>query len=175
MSKLVAALFAALTCLLSACALGDVAETTPLPPITLAPPPALNLVGSCTDVKALETWLQVSSELRDSFQTQMNAAAAKDRTELYTDVLNLAALRDSSFSVATPDCASELGMKLSDAMSQAVTAFQTFVNGDAPNLGNTVVDINTLLDAVQVAQLELITQMMTQFEQLIQPTATAAQ
>ena len=163
----------ALSSLLSACALGDVVvNTTPLPPITLAPPPALNLVGSCDDTKALETWLQVSTELRENFQTQMNAAAAKNKNDMYADIVNMAALRDSSFGVATPDCAADAGMKLSDAMNQAVTAFQSYFNGDAPDLGNSVVNINNQLDSVQAAQIELIKQMDTQFQQQLLATAT---
>lgn len=172
MPKQVIILFAALACLLSACALGDVVDTTPLPPLTLAPPPALNLVGSCDDTKTLETWLQVTSELRTNFQTQTNAAAAKPKNEMFSDVLNLAAMRDSSFSVETPDCAEETGMKLSDAMSQAVTALQTYVNGDVADLGNTVVEINALLDAVETEQAQLIERLNAQFQQRIQPTST---
>src|SRR5689334_9838275 len=126
MPKRIVAFFIAVSCSLSACALGDVVNTTPLPPITLAPPPALNLIGSCDDVKALETWLQVSTELRENFQTQMNEAAAKSKNDMYGDVANLADLRDSGFSVATPDCAADAGLKLSDAMNQAVAVFQTY-------------------------------------------------
>jgi hypothetical protein len=172
MPKRIVAFFIALSCSLSACALGDVVNTTPLPPITLAPPPALNLIGNCDDVKALETWLQVATELRENFQTQMNAAAAKNKNDMYADVGNLAALRDSGFSVATPDCAADAGLKLSDAMNQAVAAFQTYVNGDIPDLGNSIVDINNLLDNVQAAQIELIKRMDTQFQQRQLATAT---
>jgi hypothetical protein len=152
---------------MTACALGDVANDTALPPMTLAPPPALNLVGTCDDTKTLETWLQITSELRTTFQTTMNMAAVKQMPEIYTDVINLAAMRDSAFAVATPDCASEVGIKLGDAMSQAVSSLQAFANGDAPDLGNVVTNINAQIDAVAVAQNELINRMDSQFQQQV--------
>ncbi|MEO8611872.1 MAG: hypothetical protein ABI690_28495 [Chloroflexota bacterium] len=166
MPKRIVVFCIALTCSLSACALGDVTvNTTPLPPITLPPPPALNLVGSCDDTKALETWLQVSTELRENFQTQMNAAAAKSKNDMYGDIINLSALRDSGFGVATPDCAADAGMKLSDAMNLAVGAFQSFFNStDSSNLDSTVVDINYKLDSVQATQIELVKRMDSQFQ-----------
>jgi len=173
MSKLRLVLFLLLPGILTACALGDVSNATPLPPITLAPPPALNLVGTCDDTKTLENWLQVSTTLRDNFQTQMNAAAAKSKAEMSVDIPGLAALRDSSFEAATPDCAAEAGIKLSDTMSQAVTAFQRYVNGETPDLGNTVVDINGQIDQISVMQNDLIERMNTQFQQQRTPTAAS--
>lgn len=149
----------------SGCAMGDVSNTTPLPPITLAPPPALKLVGTCDDTKTLETWLQVTTELRTNFQTLMNTAAVKEKVEVYGDVINLAALRDSAFAVETPDCAAETGIKLSDTMSQAVTAFQAFSNGDTSDLGNTIPEVNAQIDLVAAAQAELISRMDAQFQQ----------
>jgi len=172
MLKLKPVLFILLSSIITACALGDVSNATPPPPITLAPPPALNLVGTCDETKTLENWLQVTSELRASFQTQMNATAAKSKAEMYADVLELAALRDSSFEVATPDCAAETGIKLSDAMSQTVTAFQMYVNGDTPDLGNTIADMNGQIDQIAAMQNDLIDRMNTQFQQ--QREATTA-
>jgi hypothetical protein len=156
-----------LACITAGCALGEVSNVTPLPPITLAPPPALKLVGTCDDTKMLETWLQATSELRINFQTLMNTAAAKDKVAMYEDVINLAALRDSTFAVETPDCAAETGIKLSDSMSQAVTAFQSFTNGDTPDLGNTITEVNAQIDAIAAAQIELISLMEAQFQQQI--------
>jgi len=172
MPKRMVVFLVVLTCTLSACALGDVeVETTPLPPITLEPPPALNLVGNCDDTKSLETWLQVSTELREEFQTLMNTTAAKNKNEMFADIQSMAALRDSGFSVATPDCAADAGLKLSDAMNQTVAAFQTFFNStDASSLESIVVDINYKLDSVQATQIELIKRMNTQFQQQLATT-----
>jgi hypothetical protein len=171
MLKLKFALFAVVSAaIISGCALGEVSNATPLPPITLAPPPALRLAGTCDDTKILETWLQVTSELRTNFQTLMNIAAAKDKVAMYEDVINLAALRDAAFAAETPDCAAETGIKLSDTMSQAVLAFQLFANGDATDLGNTVTETNTQLDTIAAAQTELITRMDAQFQQQRQAT-----
>jgi hypothetical protein len=154
-------------CITTGCALGEVSNVTPLPPITLAPPPALKLVGTCDDTKTLETWLQTTSELRINFQTLMNTAAAKDKVSMYEDVINLAALRDLAFAAEIPDCAAEAGIKLSDIMSQTVTAFQSFVNGDTPDLGNTITEVNAQIDAITAAQNELISRMDAQFQQQV--------
>ncbi len=156
---------------LAACALGEVSDSTPLPSITLAPPPAINLQGSCDDTKNLENWLQVTSQLTASFQTNMNEAATKSRNEVYDDVLDLAALRDSAFAVVTPDCAQEAELTLSDAMGQAVSAFQAFANGDAPDLGTTIVDVNNRLDQVISEQTSLLSRMNSQFQQQLQATS----
>jgi hypothetical protein len=156
-----------LACITGGCAIGEVSNATSLPPITLAPPPALRLVGTCDDTKTLETWLQTTNDLRINFQTLMNTAAAKDKAAMYGDVINLAALRDSTFTVETPDCAAETGIKLSDTMSQAVTAFQSFANGDTPDLGNTITEVNMQIDAVAAAQFELISRMEAQFQQQV--------
>ncbi len=160
-----------LASLMAGCALGEVSIATSLPPITLAPPPALQLVGTCEDTKTLETWLQITSELLTNFQILMNTAAVKNQAEIYGDVLNLAALRDSALSVETPDCAAETGIKLGDTMSQVVTVFQLFANGDAPDLGNTIPDINAQLDAIAAVQIELISRMDSQFQQQRQETS----
>jgi hypothetical protein len=149
----------------SGCALGEASKVTSLPPITLAPPPALRLVGTCDDTKTLETWLQVTTELRTSFQTLMNTAAAKEKVEMYGDVINLAALRDSAFAVETPDCAAETSIKLGDTMDQAVTAFQAFSNGDNADLGNTILEVNAQIDQIAAAQAKLISRMDDQFQQ----------
>jgi hypothetical protein len=170
MLKMKHVLFLLLPSILAACALGDVADATTLPPITLAPPPALNLEGSCDDTKPLETWLQITSELRANFQTQMNAAAAKNKGGMYGDVITLAALRDSAFDVPTPDCAAEVGIKLSDIMSQAVVAFQMFVNGQTSELNSTITDLNGQLDEVTGLQDELVDRLNTQFQQQLQET-----
>ena len=66
-----------LASLMAGCALGEVSIATSLPPITLAAPPALQLVGTCEDTKTLENWLQITSELLSNFQTLMNTAAVK--------------------------------------------------------------------------------------------------
>jgi hypothetical protein len=157
--------------MLVACALGDVSSATSQPPITLAPPPALVLSGNCDDTKALEFWLQVTSQLVSDFQTQMNAAAAKPKIEMYTDVLNLAAIRDAAFAAPTPDCAQEAELTLSDAMSQAVSRLQAYFNGDVPDLGNIVTDANTKLDTVIAQQTELLNRLNAQFQQQV-ATAT---
>jgi hypothetical protein len=150
---------------LAACALTDVSNSTPLPPITLAPPPSVVMSGSCDTTKNLESWLQITSQLVTNFQTQMNAAAAKSKNEMYTDVYELAALRDAAFAVETPDCAEQSQLILSDAMGQAVTMFQAYVNGDVSDLGTIVADTNIKLDTVIVQQTELLSRMDSQFQQ----------
>jgi len=171
MSKLKFALYLMLIGVLNACALGDAINVSPLPPVTLAAPPALNLVGVCDDTKNLETWLQISTVLRDNFQTKMNTAAVKSKADMLVDVLSLAALRDSAFAAATPDCAAETAMKLGDTMNQAISAFQLYLNGSAPDLGNTITATNEQMDGVAAAQNDLIDRMTTQFQQ---QQATAA-
>lgn len=157
---------------LAGCALADAVPPTPAPPITLAPPPEMRFEGACTNTKELENWLQITTNLVTDFQTLMNAAAAKSQGELYPDVIQLAAIRDSMFEVATPDCAADAQLLLSDAANRAVSALQAFSNGDIPELGNAITDTNTQLDQVIGIQNVLLNQMNAQFQQ--QANATAA-
>lgn len=158
--------------LATACALADAVPATQPPPITLAPPPEMQFEGLCTNTKDLENWLQITSTLIEDFQSLMNTAAAKGRAEMYPDVIRLGAIRDSLFAVTTPDCASAAQLLLSDATNRAVSALQAFANGDAPDLGNAITDINGQLDQVIALQNVLLSQMNAQFQQ--QAAATTA-
>lgn len=158
--------------LLAACAISDV-STTPPPALTLNAPPSLNFSGNCNNSKDLENWLQITTGLVSDFQTTMNEAAGKNRSEAYQPTVALLALRDTAYVVSTPDCATDLELALSDAMNQAVTALQQFVNGTVSDVSSTIADINTRLDQITVSQNELIQRLNTQIaNQVLQLTTT---
>ncbi|HEX2906412.1 MAG TPA: hypothetical protein VHO69_06090 [Phototrophicaceae bacterium] len=151
---------------LAACAAAGVSVTdTPLPPLTLQPPPKITFSGACSLTSDLEAWLQTTSQLASEFLTQMTNAAAQERAAMRETVLTMAALRDSAHLIATPDCALETEIMLSDAMNQAVDMFQAYVNGDRVDLGNTVADVTDRLERVIAQQAELALQLEAQFRQ----------
>jgi hypothetical protein len=167
-----AALAILLSFLLAACGSNN-APATPPPPITLTAPPDIQIGGLCDDTKTLEGWLEVTAPLTNRFQTEMNAAAAKSKADLFLDVISLAAIRDSVFATTTPDCALDAQLMLSDTMHQVVGALQAYFNGDRPDLGNVITEANAKLDEVISIQADLLNRMNAQFQQqrLITPTA----
>lgn len=157
--------------LLAACAIGDAGNPTPAPPVTLIPPPEITFRGNCAATRELEMWLQVSTRLATDFLATMNNAAAQNRAEMREAVFTMAALRDSAHQTTTPDCAVDAEILLSDAMNKAILAFQAFVNGDRPDLGNTVAEVNDQIEQVIAIQNELILRMETQIRESLATTA----
>ncbi|NWG16585.1 MAG: hypothetical protein HXY41_08120 [Chloroflexi bacterium] len=151
--------------LLAACAIGDTGNPTPAPPVTLMPPSEITFQGSCTATRELEMWLQVTTRLATDFLAAMNNAAAMNRADMREAVFTMAALRDSAHQATTPDCAVDAEILLSDAMNKAVLAFQAVVNGDRPDLGNTVAEVNDQIEQVIAIQNELILRMETQIRE----------
>lgn len=157
--------------LLSACAIGDTGTPTPVPPVTLAPPPQIAFQGDCNVTHDLEMWLQVSTQLRDQFLTVMNETAAKNKAEMREGVLTMGALRDAMNQVVTPDCAADTEMALSDAINEAVDAFLAYVNGDRPDLGDTVAKVTERIEQITTVQDTLSVRMETQIQQAQATTA----
>jgi hypothetical protein len=158
--------------LASACAIGDAGTPTLAPPVTLMPPPEITFQGDCNVTHDLEMWLQISTQLRDQFLTLMNETAAKNKGEMRDGVLMMGALRDSMHQVVTPDCAVEIELALSDTINQAVTAFQAYINGDRPDLGDTIARVTERMEAITLIQDQLALRMETQLQQA-QATAAA--
>jgi hypothetical protein len=158
---------------LAACAAGDVPATpSPVPPVTIPPPPTLTFGGKCDNTHELESWLQTTSMLLSDFQTQMNQAAAQNRNEASVTVVGLSKLRDSAYEVAAPDCAADLQLKMSDAMNKAVAVLEKFANGGDADVGATVAEVNTEIDTVSAAQKDLMKRMDTQYQnQALTPSA----
>lgn len=156
--------------IVSACALNEVSPVTPPPAMTLNPPPSLIFTGKCENTKDLETWLQITTGLIAQFQTRMNEAAGKDRNEAYPITLELVEVRNAAYGVATPDCASDAQLILSDAMNQAVGALQAYVNGTASDTVGIIAEVNNRLDQVTASQAELINRVNTQIQNQVQAT-----
>jgi hypothetical protein len=154
-----------LPCLLAACALGDVPNSMPIPPVTLVPPATLTFEGNCEANAELDHWLQSSSFLAADFLTEINTAAALDRGEMYEPVLRLASLRDQLNRAPAPDCAHVVHELLSVAMSAGVDAFQAYVNGDTSELGTTIADVSNQIETVMAMQQELIARLEEQYRQ----------
>jgi hypothetical protein len=150
--------------LLAACAMTDVSNTTPPPALTLNAPPSLNFSGTCDQTKELEDWLQITTGLVTKFQTKMNEVAGMNRNDAYPPTLELVAMRDSSYSVMTPDCATDLELSLSDAMNRAVLALQEYVNGASSDISSAVAQANTQFDQITASQNELIQRLQTQIQ-----------
>lgn len=160
--------------LLAACALGDVPLTpTAPPPVTVQPAPTLTFAGSCASTKELETWLQITSLLAADFLAQMNTAAGLDRATLYDSVIAMAQMRDSVFAAATPDCAIAAQLLLTDAMDQAVAAFQQVANGEMSDPREAIARFATQIEQVMALQTELAQRMEQQFREAAQATASA--
>ncbi len=151
--------------LTTGCALGDVGQPTPPPPITLAPPPTAIFEGACAQTPALDAWLQATATfLVPEFMMTLTAAASKSRAEVYTDVLRLARLRDAASDRPTPDCATELQLILMDAMNTAVDRFQAYANGEAVSIGDAAAEVMARLEQVTALQNELISRLEAQYQ-----------
>ena len=158
--------------LLAGCALGDLRDPTPAPPITLPAPPTLMFIGDCERTAELDYWLQTTTYLAQDFVSQLNTAATTPREQLYNQVLRLAQLRDAVNATATPTCAVETQLRLVDAMTTAVSTFQAFANGDLPDLGNVVAEVNAQIDDVMTVQDQLTQQLEQEYQQQRTPVAT---
>lgn len=162
-----------LSAMLTACAIGDVpAQVTVPPQLTVPAAPSLNFIGSCSNTRELEAWLQVTTRLVTDFQATMNAAAAKTAVLVYEDVVTLIQMRDSAHLAATPDCAADAQLQLTDAMNKAVGAFQAYANGQSSSITTVVTELNTELDEVIATQNSLLAQMNAQILTQIAPTST---
>lgn len=149
---------------LAGCALGDVAQPTAPPPITLAPPPTAVFAGECEQTPDLDAWLQgTATFLVPEFIAAVNDAAGKPSTAVYADVMRMARLRDAASDRPTPDCATELQLMLMDAMNTAVERFQAYANGDVGDTGETVAVVIGQLDQVSALQNELIGRLEAQY------------
>lgn len=155
--------------LLAACALGDVANPTPIPPITLAPPPTITFQGSCDATPELDRWLQTTFFLAGDFLTEMNNVAALERAQIFDGVLRLAAIRNQVSLTPTPDCAQAVQELLSAAMNTAVDTLQGYVNGDIQELGSTIADVSNQIEVVQAMQQELMARLEAQYQEESQP------
>lgn len=131
----------------SACAIADVAKTSP-PPLTLGPAPIIMTKGSCELTSDLEAWAQAAYYQTTDFIQTLNAASAKGRNEVYNDVLHLHDLRTNMISHSTPDCALDTQIALADAMDRAVRALQSYGNGDLKDLPSLLPDLNARLQIV---------------------------
>jgi uncharacterized phage infection (PIP) family protein YhgE len=156
--------------LFAACALGDTVDPTPAPPLTLAPAPTLVFAGDCAVTTELDGWLQSTWFLAQDFQKELNSAAALQQSQLFDSVTRMAQLRDATNATTTPACAVETQLRLVDAMTTAVNTFQAYANGDLPDLGNTVAEVNSQLDEVIAMQNDLMQQLEAQYQQQ-RPTA----
>jgi hypothetical protein len=151
--------------LLAACALGDSPSPTPPPAITLMPPPTLTFSGNCESTPELDHWLQATSFLAADFLTLVNDTAALEPPQMYESVLRMAALRDQVSLTATPDCAQVVQELLNSAMNVAVDTFQSFANGESPELGTSVGDVTNQIETVMAMQQELIARLEGQYRQ----------
>lgn len=151
--------------LLAACTVDETIQPTLPPPITLAVPPEVTLLGNCEQTSALEQWLQTTSLALSDFITTMNSAAGQERAEMYDEILFLAALRDAAAAAKAPDCALDTQIRMVDGMNTAVTTFQGYFNGDLTDLGTMIGDVSGQLDRVIAAQNELIIRLESQFSQ----------
>lgn len=149
---------------LTACALGDVGQPTPPPPITLAPPPTPAFEGQCVQTAALDAWLQgTATFLVPEFMAVLAEASRQPSAQVYDSVFRMARLRDAASERPTPDCATELQLILLDAMNTAVDRFQAFANGEAVNIGETAAAVTAQLEQVTALQNELISRLEAQY------------
>jgi hypothetical protein len=162
-----------LALLLTACSIGEEQSSTPAaPPLTLAAPPEITFQGDCNVTPELEQWLQITTRLAGDFYTLVNAAAALSREQVRDSIVQMSALRDALHQVVTPECAVDAEIILSDAMTQAVDAFQAYANGDRADLGNTVAEVTGKIEQAVAIQDELVVRLEAQFQQA-QATITA--
>jgi hypothetical protein len=158
--------------MLAGCAIGDSPQAlmTQLPPVTLNAPPTTMFAGNCELTIDLNNWLQNSVFIRRDFLDSMYGAALMNQVEMRNEVIRMAALRDQMSLTPAPDCTADAHLILVNAMTQAVDAFQAYANGDAPDLGNTIVDVRSQIDTVIAVQDELTLRLDQQY----QATQTAA-
>ncbi|MCB9451659.1 MAG: hypothetical protein H6672_09480 [Anaerolineaceae bacterium] len=151
--------------LLVACTVDESGQPTLPAPITLTPPAAITVQGTCDENSTLERWLQTTSLALSDFIVTMNSTAAQERAGMSDSIYRLAALRDAVIAAAAPDCGIGVQERMVDAMNTVVTTLQGYFNGDLPNLGSTIGDASALLDRVIAEQNELIVRLETQINQ----------
>jgi hypothetical protein len=151
--------------LVTACALQEAPPSTPLPPLTLLPPPALVLAGSCQVNRDLADWLQYATFYAEEYVRLVSAAAAKAPADMYDDVILLGQMRDDFSQVKTPDCAEPAQRLIVAAMTRAVEGFQAVINGDSSSLGSTVADVLAQFDQVALIQAELTARLEAQLRE----------
>lgn len=138
---------------------------TPLPPLTVSPPPTPNFTGDCASSRDLADWLQYSTFYVTDFARVMSEAAAKGKGDMYDDVILMGRMRADYGGIAAPDCAEAAHTVLVSAMSEAVSNFQAYINGEADSLGNTVAQVLGQLDEVSAIQTDLNTRLENQLQQ----------
>ncbi len=149
---------------LSACALGEGAETTPAPPLTLPPPPPLRIEGDCVRTEALDTWLQSTELFVSEFLSAVNTAANQQRGELHGTVVRMARVRDAANITAAPDCVVNIHLLFVETMNTAIDSLQAYANGDRDNLGNLVPETISQLDRVTAGHNELKARLEAQYQ-----------
>lgn len=169
-----------LTCLvfvITSCAINDSGKKGASPPITLNPPVASIVDGTCNVTGKLEEWLQVTVPIREQFQSRLNEAAAKNAADVHDDTLYLAGLLDNVARTSTPDCGAEVQNVLTTAMSGAVAALQAYYNHTlSGDLNAALAEPQKGLGQAAAIQNELITRMKNQYqlENNLAPTPSPA-
>ena len=154
-----------LTTVVTGCAINDAGGKPQDLPITLNPPAALVVEGTCDITGELEAWLQVTVPVREQFQSRLNEAAAKNAADIHDDTLFLAGLRDTVARTQTPDCGEEAQGVLTKAMTGAVEALQAYFNHTlSRDLNTALAEPQKGLSQVTAIQTELITRMKNQYQ-----------
>lgn len=170
-------LVTSLAVIVTGCAINDSGGKPPEAPITLAPPVALVIEGTCDITGELESWLQVTVPVREQFQSRLNEAAAKNAADIHDDTLYLAGLLDTVARTHTPDCGAEVQRVLTTAMTGAVTALQAYFNHTlSGDLNSALADPQKGLSQATSIQNDLITRMKNQYqlENNLTPTPSPA-
>jgi hypothetical protein len=159
------AILTSLSLIITGCAINDSGNKPAAPPITLKPPAALVVEGTCEVTSKLEEWLQVTVPIREQFQSRLNEAAAKNASDIHDDTLYLAGLLDNVARTSTPDCGAEAQNVLTTAMSGAVAALQAYYNHTLSGDPNTALaEPQKGLSQAADIQNELITRMKNQYQ-----------
>lgn len=172
-----------LVLLTGACAIGDPGAATAIPaipvgtdapalptqpptpqvPLTLPAVPAVQYTGLCADTRPLENWLQISTRLVSDFQTALSSSLGLPATLVYDITINMAAIRDATAAIPTPDCAAATQIILLDTFNRALPPFQSYSNGENVDLNPVISEVNAMLEVVKTQQNQLLEQLNAQF------------
>ena len=151
--------------LLAACGdAGPAPTSTPLPPMTLAPAADAIFVEGCATAD-LENWVERVDFLLRDFVSQLNTAQGQSPGLVRTTLQRMVSLRDALVAIPAPEgCAGDAHRLMLQLVNTALDRLVAYTNGDNPDLGGSMGDVDQMLGDLQNVQNSLQTLLDAQFQ-----------